>query len=144
MLLAEIPSCDHADTRQSSGGLEMLFDDQKRVSIELPTAEAEGKPTLAFLIGYLCKNVMKDTRKELFVLDDHMCVLLCPLPPIFSTCVSMPLKNFHPVSAPHLRGVCSHFPTSGRPGLAQGDEGEPRLVSCSQALIASDLCLWLT
>jgi Urm1 (Ubiquitin related modifier) protein len=61
----------------------MLFDDQKRVSIDLPTAEAEGKPTLAFLIGYLCKNVMKDTRKELFVLDDHMCVLLCPLPPHF-------------------------------------------------------------
>ncbi|KAH7363090.1 ubiquitin-like modifier 1 [Plectosphaerella cucumerina] len=59
-------------TVEFSGGLEMLFDDQKRVLIDLPTAEAEGKPTLAFLIGYLCKNVMKDTRKELFVLDDHI------------------------------------------------------------------------
>ncbi|KAH6686278.1 ubiquitin-related modifier 1 [Plectosphaerella plurivora] len=59
-------------TVEFSGGLEMLFEDQKRLSIDLPTAEAGGKPTLAFLIAHLCKNVMKDPRKELFVLDDHI------------------------------------------------------------------------
>lgn len=52
----------------------MLFDDKKCHSIDLPTADAAGKPTLAFLIRYLCNHLMTDPRKELFVLDDHMCV----------------------------------------------------------------------
>ncbi|KAK7966729.1 hypothetical protein PG997_013103 [Apiospora hydei] len=56
-----------------SGGLEMLFSDQRRHSLSIPVATSEGKPaTVAFLIDYLCRNTMKDTRKELFVLDDHL------------------------------------------------------------------------
>ncbi|KAK8030790.1 ubiquitin-related modifier 1 [Apiospora arundinis] len=56
-----------------SGGLEMLFSDQRRHSLSIPVATGEGKPaTVASLIDYLCRNTMKDTRKELFVLDDHL------------------------------------------------------------------------
>jgi ubiquitin related modifier 1 len=51
----------------------MLFSDQRHHSVTLPAADKNGKPTnIAFLIDHLCKNVMKDTRKELFVLDDHL------------------------------------------------------------------------
>ncbi|PTB67982.1 ubiquitin related modifier 1 [Trichoderma citrinoviride] len=56
-----------------SGGLEMLFSDQRRHSLDLPAKDQDGKPsTIAFLIQYLCEHVMKDTRKELFVLEDHL------------------------------------------------------------------------
>lgn len=53
----------------------MLFDDEKRLSITLPAVTADGKPaTIAFLIEHLCENFMKDPRKELFLLDNHMYV----------------------------------------------------------------------
>jgi hypothetical protein len=114
----------------------MLFDDQKRVLIDLPTAEAEGKPTLAFLIGYLCKNVMKDTRKELFVLDDHMCVLLFPLSAYY---ICLPFSTLLlPSPLREVGGRCSML------GPGDGDEVELRLDACSQALIVSVVCLWLT
>ncbi|CAI4210395.1 unnamed protein product [Parascedosporium putredinis] len=55
-----------------TGGLEMLFSDQREHAISVP-AMSEGKPaTVALLIDYLCKNTMKDSRKELFVLDGHI------------------------------------------------------------------------
>lgn len=51
----------------------MLFADQRHVSVALPVADKDGKPSnVAFLIDHLCENVMKDTRKELFVLDGHL------------------------------------------------------------------------
>lgn len=51
----------------------MLFSDQREHSIRIPSITSEGKPTtIASLIDYLCENTMKDTRKELFVLDGHM------------------------------------------------------------------------
>lgn len=53
----------------------MLFDNQRRHAVSLPTTDANGKPvTIAFLIEYLCKNLMKDPRADLFVLDNHMYV----------------------------------------------------------------------
>ncbi|KAG7289595.1 Ubiquitin- modifier 1 [Staphylotrichum longicolle] len=56
-----------------SGGLEMLFDNQRRHSVALPAAQTSGKPAnIAFLIDYLCKNLMKDPRSDLFVLDGHI------------------------------------------------------------------------
>ncbi|TRX95445.1 hypothetical protein FHL15_003776 [Xylaria flabelliformis] len=56
-----------------SGGLEMLFSDQRRHAISMPATGKNGKPaTIACLVDYLCENTMKDTRKELFVLDDHV------------------------------------------------------------------------
>ncbi|KAI0898034.1 ubiquitin-like modifier 1 [Annulohypoxylon nitens] len=56
-----------------TGGLEMLFSDQRRHSLSIPASTKEGKPvTIADLIDYLCENTMKDSRKELFVLEDHL------------------------------------------------------------------------
>lgn len=56
-----------------SGGLEMLFSDQKRHKLAIPIKDQDGKSvTVAFLIEYLCENIMKDSRKELFVLDGHL------------------------------------------------------------------------
>ena len=55
------------------GGLEMLFSDQRRHALSVPALDKHNKPvTVAGLIEYLCEKTMKDTRKELFVLDDHL------------------------------------------------------------------------
>lgn len=64
----------------------MLFDNQRRHSVALPAAQPSGKPAnIAFLIDYLCKNLMKDPRSDLFVLDDHMYVSLSHAPRPFSS-----------------------------------------------------------
>ncbi|KAH6652195.1 ubiquitin-related modifier 1 [Truncatella angustata] len=56
-----------------SGGLEMLFSDKRRHSLCIPAVSKDDKPAdVAFLIDYLCQNTMKDSRKELFVLDEHL------------------------------------------------------------------------
>lgn len=58
----------------------MLFSNQRRHSLSIPANDKDGKPSdIAFLIDYLCKNLMKDPRQELFVLDGHMCVFLLAL-----------------------------------------------------------------
>lgn len=54
-----------------SGGLEILFGNQKKYTISLPTQDESGTPAnVAFLVRHLCDKLMKDPRKELFVLDD--------------------------------------------------------------------------
>lgn len=56
-----------------TGGLEMLFGDKRRHSLSIPAVDKDGKPaTIAFLIDHLCRETMKDSREELFVLDDHL------------------------------------------------------------------------
>ncbi|KAF4313412.1 Beta-grasp fold ferredoxin-type [Botryosphaeria dothidea] len=58
-------------TVEFTGGLEMLFSNQRKHAIALPAKDDNGEPAnIAFLVRYLCKNTMKDHRKELFVLDD--------------------------------------------------------------------------
>ncbi|KAE8849549.1 hypothetical protein PTNB73_10490 [Pyrenophora teres f. teres] len=58
-------------TIEFSGGLEILFANQKKYDLSLPTRDESGEPaTVAFLVRYLCDHIMKDPRKELFVLDD--------------------------------------------------------------------------
>lgn len=60
-----------------SGGLEMLFSNRRKHSISLPAVDENGEAsTLAYLVRYLCKNILKDCRKELFVLDGSMFVTL--------------------------------------------------------------------
>ncbi|KAK4086139.1 hypothetical protein Purlil1_9451 [Purpureocillium lilacinum] len=60
-------------TREPRGGLEMLFSDQRHHSVTLPSEARNGHAAdIAFLIDHLCDHVMKDTRKELFVLDGHI------------------------------------------------------------------------
>ncbi|KAI0201108.1 Urm1-domain-containing protein [Astrocystis sublimbata] len=56
-----------------TGGLEMLFSDQRRHTISVPAIDKNNQPvTIAYLVQYLCEHTMKDTRKELFVLDHHV------------------------------------------------------------------------
>lgn len=48
----------------------MLFSNKKEYDISLPGKDKQGSPaTVNFLVDYLCKEVMKDHRKELFVQD---------------------------------------------------------------------------
>ncbi|KAF9630452.1 putative ubiquitin-related modifier 1 protein [Lasiodiplodia theobromae] len=58
-------------TVEFTGGLEMLFSNQRKHEIALPAKDENGEPAnVAFLVRYLCNNTMKDPRKDLFVLDD--------------------------------------------------------------------------
>lgn len=53
-----------------SGGLEMLFDNKRKLSITVPVKSKDGGNTnIADLVRHLCENIMKDPRKELFILD---------------------------------------------------------------------------
>ncbi|KAF3010065.1 Ubiquitin- modifier 1 [Curvularia kusanoi] len=53
-----------------SGGLELLFANQKKHTLSIPDRDESGAPSnVAFLVKYLCDNVMKDPRKDMFVLD---------------------------------------------------------------------------
>lgn len=56
-----------------SGGLELLFDNKRTYKLDVPSTDSNDMPsTVAYLITYLCENVMKDPRKEMFLLDDHV------------------------------------------------------------------------
>ncbi|KAM0435277.1 hypothetical protein ACHAPT_003371 [Fusarium lateritium] len=60
-------------TVEFSGGLEMLFSDKRHHSLVIPAVTQDGKPAnIAYLIDHLCQNVMQDSRKDLFVLDNHL------------------------------------------------------------------------
>ncbi|UQC82579.1 ubiquitin-like modifier 1 [Colletotrichum lupini] len=75
----------------------------RRHALSIPAVNKDGKPaTIAFLINYLCENTMKDSRKELFVLDDHLYVL----------------ESHHPRAVPILGHIfISASPGSLRPGI---------------------------
>lgn len=54
----------------------MLFSNKRQHALAIPAADPDGKPVdIAYLIGHLCQNVMDDSRKDLFVLDNHLYVL---------------------------------------------------------------------
>jgi len=49
----------------------MLFSNERKHKISLPAEDAEGQPAnVAYLIKWLVDNLMKDPRKDMFVLDD--------------------------------------------------------------------------
>ena len=51
----------------------MLFGNQNKHNIHLPARDNDNAPVnVAYLVQHLCDNVMKDKRKELFVLDGSM------------------------------------------------------------------------
>lgn len=51
----------------------MLFSDQRKHKISIPAQTHDKEPAnVAFLITWLCDNLMKDARKDLFVLDDSV------------------------------------------------------------------------
>ncbi|KAK0754581.1 ubiquitin-like protein [Schizothecium vesticola] len=56
-----------------SGGLEILFSNQRHYALSLPAADKDGSPsTIKSLVGYLLKELIKDPRQDLFVLDGHI------------------------------------------------------------------------
>ncbi|KAK5167828.1 Ubiquitin- modifier 1 [Saxophila tyrrhenica] len=60
-------------TVEFTGGLEMLFSDQRKHKISIPGQDEDGSASnVAYLIHWLCDNLMKDPRKEMFVLDDSV------------------------------------------------------------------------
>ena len=60
-------------TQRHSGGLEVLFSEQRKHKLSIPAKDEKGKPvTVGWLVEYLCQKVMKDNRKELFVLGSHV------------------------------------------------------------------------
>ncbi|CAK3799507.1 Ubiquitin-related modifier 1 [Lecanosticta acicola] len=51
----------------------MLFSDQRKHKIAIPATDEQGQPSnVAFLITWLCRNLMKDPRREMFVLEDSV------------------------------------------------------------------------
>ncbi|KAF4994539.1 hypothetical protein FGRMN_5719 [Fusarium graminum] len=75
----EFSSCTNL-VANSSGGLEMLFSNKRQHALVIPAADQDGQPAnIAYLIDHLCQNVMDDSRKDLFVLDNHLYVLATSL-----------------------------------------------------------------
>lgn len=66
-------SCDRAKVPvivEFTGGLESFFSDQRKHLVSLPSTDENGQSAnLAFLVRYLCENLMADKRKEMFVMD---------------------------------------------------------------------------
>ncbi|KAF2462112.1 ubiquitin-related modifier 1 [Lineolata rhizophorae] len=58
-------------TVEFSGGLEMLFSNQKKHDVSIPARDESGNSSnIAFLVRYLCDNLMKDPKKEFFIQDN--------------------------------------------------------------------------
>lgn len=56
-----------------TGGLEILFGDTCKHSINVPAKSRSGDAmTAGGLIDYVCENMMTDPRKDMFVLDGHV------------------------------------------------------------------------
>ncbi|KAK5119044.1 Ubiquitin- modifier 1 [Meristemomyces frigidus] len=56
-----------------TGGLELLFSNQRKHKVTIPSKDEAGQPAnVAFLILWLCENLIKDSRKEMFLLDDSV------------------------------------------------------------------------
>jgi hypothetical protein len=63
----------------------MLFSNKRQHALVIPAADQDGKPAnIANLIDHLCQNVMDDSRKDLFVLDNHLYVLATASPLLYS------------------------------------------------------------
>jgi hypothetical protein len=53
----------------------MLFSNKRKLTLSIPIHDDAGAPTnVAYLVRHLCDNVMKDPRKDMFVLDGTVCV----------------------------------------------------------------------
>lgn len=53
----------------------MLFSNCRQHELQIPAVDEDGNAaTVGYLTWYLCREVMKDSRKEMFLLDGHMLV----------------------------------------------------------------------
>lgn len=66
---------DFAD-RLYSGGLELLFGNERKHKVVLPPQLEDGsRPNISYLLRYLVDNLMKDQRKDMFIMEDNVYVL---------------------------------------------------------------------
>lgn len=55
----------------------MLFSNERKHNVTLPAQSPDGnRPNISYLLQYLVENIMKDDRKELFILEDNVYVLM--------------------------------------------------------------------
>ncbi|KAF2670006.1 ubiquitin related modifier 1 [Microthyrium microscopicum] len=60
-------------TVEFTGGLELLFSNQRKHNIQVPEQDSSGaKTNISWLVDHLCNNVMKDSRKDMFVLHNSV------------------------------------------------------------------------
>ncbi|KAB8215839.1 ubiquitin-related modifier 1 [Aspergillus novoparasiticus] len=60
-------------TIEFTGGLEILFSNERKHSVTIPARLGDGgRPSISFLLKYLVENVMKDERRELFILEGNV------------------------------------------------------------------------
>ncbi|KAJ5204038.1 ubiquitin related modifier 1 [Penicillium cinerascens] len=60
-------------TVEFTGGLELLFSNERKHNITLPAQMDDGsQPNIAYLVRYLVDNVMKDQRQEMFIMEDNV------------------------------------------------------------------------
>ncbi|KAK3116230.1 Ubiquitin- modifier 1 [Teratosphaeriaceae sp. CCFEE 6253] len=60
-------------TVEFTGGLELLFSNQRKHKISIPTTDPQKEPSnVGYLVKWLCENLIKDPRKEMFVLEDSV------------------------------------------------------------------------
>lgn len=51
----------------------MLFSDERKHKLLVPTKDDKGNAVnIGWLVHHLVEDVMKDSRKEMFVLDGHV------------------------------------------------------------------------
>lgn len=59
-----------------SGGLELLFGNERKHKVLLPACMEDGNPTnITYLLPYLVDNLMQDQRKEMFIMEDNVYVI---------------------------------------------------------------------
>ncbi|KAJ5986796.1 hypothetical protein N7451_011161 [Penicillium sp. IBT 35674x] len=64
-------------TVEFTGGLEILFSNERKHKITVPGLLDDGsQPNISYLLRYLVDNLMKDQRKELFIMEDNVYVTL--------------------------------------------------------------------
>ncbi|EGX50247.1 hypothetical protein AOL_s00076g322 [Orbilia oligospora ATCC 24927] len=57
-------------TIELAGGLELLFDNEKKFNIDLPTKTKDGNAAnINYLVDHLCVHHMKDTRRDMFEIN---------------------------------------------------------------------------
>ena len=55
----------------------MLFSNERKHKVILPARMDNGSPpNITYLLQYLVDNIMKDQRKELFIIEDNVYVVL--------------------------------------------------------------------
>ncbi|MCJ1418203.1 Ubiquitin- modifier 1 [Xylographa parallela] len=62
-----------AITVEFTGGLELLFSNQRKHILSIPTHDEGGQNVnMDYLIRYLCIDVMKGGRKDMFIVDNQV------------------------------------------------------------------------